>query len=210
MPMWVDEAESCINALTILQHGVPMGTYLGMPIYENTHIVSWPESSEYRFKDVSYSDSGLAVYHGWMPLYAIAGSLWATGIQPDELTSPPNVRHTLNRSTCERFPASCSLCPVRTGCSGHFLLGGKGFLREGSRAGGRNHCRLVSDAHLCQSTGPLFLGDGDMQRAVRLRDMADCAPAALARLYFGRNRFWNSVSHTRPDVSCRGGDVGSL
>jgi hypothetical protein len=107
--MWVDEAESCINALTILQHGVPMGTYLGMPIYENTHIVSWPESSEYRFKDVSYSDSGLAVYHGWMPLYAIAGSLWAAGIQPDELKSPPNVRHTLQqkrlRTIAPRVPA---------------------------------------------------------------------------------------------------------
>ena len=109
MPMWVDEAESCINALTILQHGVPIGTYLGMPIYENTNIVSWPESSEYRFKDVSYSDSGLALYHGWMPLYAIAGSLWAAGIQPDELKTLPDVRHTLQqkhlRTIAPRVPA---------------------------------------------------------------------------------------------------------
>jgi hypothetical protein len=109
MPMWVDEAESAINALTILQHGVPMGVYLGMPIYENTQIVSWPESPEYRFKDVSYSERGLAVYHGWIPLYAMAASLWAAGIEPDEVTSLSHARQTLQqkglRTITPRIPA---------------------------------------------------------------------------------------------------------
>src|SRR5687767_666742 len=41
-PMWVDEAESSINALTILQHGVPVDHYLGIPIYENMLIEPWP------------------------------------------------------------------------------------------------------------------------------------------------------------------------
>ncbi len=33
LPFWVDEAESSINALTILQHGYPTDSYLGIPIY---------------------------------------------------------------------------------------------------------------------------------------------------------------------------------
>ena len=32
--LWVDEAESSINGLSILQHGVPIDQYLGLPIYE--------------------------------------------------------------------------------------------------------------------------------------------------------------------------------
>src|SRR3954452_18663121 len=74
-PLWVDEAESSINALTILEHGVPTDSYLGVPIFENTHVWQWPESPEYEFRDVSYSDKHLAVYHGWLPLYSIAASL---------------------------------------------------------------------------------------------------------------------------------------
>src|ERR1700722_16661554 len=70
----VDEAESSINALTILEHGVPVAYYLGLPIYENTLVQPWPENAEYEFKDSSYSDRGVAVYHGWLPLYAIAAS----------------------------------------------------------------------------------------------------------------------------------------
>src|SRR3954447_8506050 len=75
VPMWVDEAESAINPLTILQHAVPTGSYLGLPVYENTLLAPWPESKEYRYKDISYSRNGLALYHGWFPLYAIAGAL---------------------------------------------------------------------------------------------------------------------------------------
>ena len=132
LPLWVDEAESSINALTILQHGVPADSYLGIPIYENTHIVSWPESREYRFKDVSYNH-GLAVYHGWIPLYAIAASLWVTGILPDELTGPPYVKHTSEekrlRTVAPRIPA------VAFGLLGVivFYLAGKAF--SGKHAG---------------------------------------------------------------------------
>jgi len=80
---WVDEAESSINALTILQHGYPSNEYLGLPIYENTLVEPWPEHPEYEFKDISYSDKGFAVYHGWLPLYSIAAAFWAAGIKPD-------------------------------------------------------------------------------------------------------------------------------
>src|SRR5687768_10414332 len=41
--MWVDEAESSINAITILEHGLPVDHYLGTPIYENTLVEPWPE-----------------------------------------------------------------------------------------------------------------------------------------------------------------------
>ncbi len=87
---WVDEAESTINALTILDHGYPVDHYLGIPIFENTLTRPWPESAEYEFKDSSYSDKGVAIYHGWLPLYAIAGSLKAFGVVPDP--APPDPR----------------------------------------------------------------------------------------------------------------------
>ena len=109
LPMWVDEAESSINALTILEHGLPLGTYLGIPIYENTHIQPWPEHPEYRFKDLSYSDKNVAVYHGWLPLYSIAASLWAAGIRPDDTPSGIVARHDAEarrwRTVAARFPA---------------------------------------------------------------------------------------------------------
>ncbi|MCK6449096.1 MAG: glycosyltransferase family 39 protein [Planctomycetes bacterium] len=82
---WVDESESCINALTILDEGLPKSTYLGLPIYENVLVEPWPESAEYEFKDSSYSSRGVAVYHGWLPLYSIAASFAAFGIEPDRL-----------------------------------------------------------------------------------------------------------------------------
>jgi hypothetical protein len=79
-----DEAETSINALTILQRGVPRDEYLGLPIFENTLGKPWPESHEYEFRDTSYSDKGLAIYHGWLPLYAVAASLALHGIKPDD------------------------------------------------------------------------------------------------------------------------------
>ncbi len=82
--LWADEAESSINAFTILQRGYPTDSYLGLPIYENTLTQRWPEHSEYEFRDSSYSKKGVAVYHGWLPLYLIAGSLAAFGIGPQE------------------------------------------------------------------------------------------------------------------------------
>ncbi len=91
--LWVDEAESSINALTILDHGVPVSEYLGLPIYENTLTEPWPDHPEYEFRDSSYSSKGVAVYHGWLPLYAIAASQWLFGMEPDRATDPPRVLH---------------------------------------------------------------------------------------------------------------------
>jgi hypothetical protein len=95
-PFWVDEAESAINALTILQHGYPTDTYLGLPIFENTLIQPWPENPEYEFRDISYSDRHVAVYHGWLPLYAIAASFAISHIKPDAPGPALSIKHDLN------------------------------------------------------------------------------------------------------------------
>src|SRR5215831_2637822 len=79
-PLWGDEAESSINALTILQKGVPADTYQGRPLFENWMIRPWPNNPEFEFRDISYSDRHVAVYHGWLPLYSIALSFRLFGI----------------------------------------------------------------------------------------------------------------------------------
>src|SRR5690349_11243968 len=56
----VDEAESSINALTILEHGYPTDRYLGLPIYENVLLTPTPHDEEYEFRDSSYSAKGIA------------------------------------------------------------------------------------------------------------------------------------------------------
>src|SRR6185503_9730492 len=89
---WVDEAESTINALTIVREGLPVNHYMGLPIYENTLVDPWPSNPEYEFKDISYSDRGVAVYHGWLPLYSIAASLRVAGIKPTEPTPVPQIQ----------------------------------------------------------------------------------------------------------------------
>jgi hypothetical protein len=108
-PFWVDEAESGINALTILEHGLPGDHYLGLPIYENQLIRPWPESREYEFKDSSYSPRGLAIYHGWLPLYLTAASFALAGIKPDEDITALRVQHSLaemhRRTAAGRMPA---------------------------------------------------------------------------------------------------------
>lgn len=106
----IDEAESSVNAMTILQHGYPTDDYLGLPIYENTLVRPWPGGhAEYEFKDISYSDRGAAVYHGWLPLYAIAGSYCLAGIEPDDPADPPHVQTTPDdiwwRTVAARIPA---------------------------------------------------------------------------------------------------------
>ena len=90
-PLWTDEAESSINALTIVAEGVPTDRHLGLPLYENALVRPWPESAEYEFRDISYSDRGLAVYHGWIPLYAIAAAFRLAGVTPEQArrTTPP-------------------------------------------------------------------------------------------------------------------------
>lgn len=106
----IDEAESCINAMSILERGYPSESYLGLPIFENTLVRPWPGShEEYEFKDISYSDRGYAVYHGWLPIYAIACSYLVSGVQPDVATDPPRVQTTSDeiwmRTVAARFPA---------------------------------------------------------------------------------------------------------
>lgn len=108
-PTWVDEAESSINALTILQSGYPTDHYLGIPIYENTLIKPWEGHAEYEFKDISYSDRGVATYHGWLPLYSIAASFALQQIRPDSTTTPPRVHRDLSewqrRTRAARLPS---------------------------------------------------------------------------------------------------------
>jgi hypothetical protein len=104
-----DEAESGINALTILEHGIPVRNYLGMPVYENTLVKPWPDNSEYEFRDSSYSDRGIAIYHGWLPLYVMAATFRATGVRPDLPQDRPRVMHDepemRARTRAARLPA---------------------------------------------------------------------------------------------------------
>jgi hypothetical protein len=108
-PFWVDEAESSINALTILQDGFPTDSYLGLPIYENTLVKRWPGNPEYEFRDISYTEEHFAVYHGWLPLYAIAASFAIQSIHPDEADGELSIKHGLSewrhRTKAARLPA---------------------------------------------------------------------------------------------------------
>lgn len=96
-PLWVDEAESSINALTIREHGLPVDHYQGLPLFENTLVRPWPTNPEYEFRDVSYSDKGLATYHSWLPLYAIAASQALAGVDPDDPSKPPTPEEVMAR-----------------------------------------------------------------------------------------------------------------
>ncbi len=108
-PLWEDEAESSINAQTILKHGIPTDHFLGQPIYENIMFRPWPGNAEYEFKDLSYSDRGVVAYHGWLPLYSIAGSMAVFGQEPDRLAGtlvPQHGQDTVVRRTwVPRVPA---------------------------------------------------------------------------------------------------------
>lgn len=140
-PLAVDEAESAINALSILEHGYPTDAYMGRPIYENTLTVPWPESSEYEFRDSSYTARGFAVYHGWLPLYAIAAGLKLAGIEPDPSTEELRARHSAKelgrRMLAPRLPSLAF--------SALFMLATFGFGRAvGGRAGGWTALLLAS------------------------------------------------------------------
>jgi hypothetical protein len=108
-PLWTDEAETAVNALTILADGVPSSHYLGQPIFENTLVEAWPDHPEYEFRDSSYSRRGVAIYHGWLPLYATALSFWLSGVAPDAPppASPPHrtAADQQRRSVAARVPA---------------------------------------------------------------------------------------------------------
>lgn len=107
--LWCDEAESSINALTIIGTGVPGWKYVGLPIFENTLTKRWEENPEYEFRDSTYSDRGVVVYHGWLPIYAIAASQYVFGLRPDEAHNPPRVLHGVDeidiRTLAPRVPA---------------------------------------------------------------------------------------------------------
>ena len=129
-PFRVDEAESSINALSILKNGVPTSSYLGLPIYENTLSEPWPNHKEYEFRDSSYSDRGLATYHGWLPLYSIAGAFAMAGIEVDEVTTPLRGQHGadehLFRKVVPRLPAlGFSICFMLLAFATGRILGGK-------------------------------------------------------------------------------------
>ena len=100
----VDEAESAINALTIVADGVPGDHFLGQPLYENTLVRPWPESAEYEFRDLSYSDRGLAVYHSWLPLYSIAAAFRLAGVTSDAARRGTPLRDA-SRAEIDRWTA---------------------------------------------------------------------------------------------------------
>jgi hypothetical protein len=108
-PLWVDEAESSINAQTILDQGLPTDLFLGQPIYENIMIRDWPGHAEYEFRDLSYSSQGVVVYHGWLPLYSMAGAMAVFGQEPDHLTGQLIPQHgqdsIVRRTWVPRVPA---------------------------------------------------------------------------------------------------------
>lgn len=109
-PLWVDEAKSSINALTILEHGYPADRYLGLPIYENVLLTTSPDSQEYEFRNSSDSHRGMAIGKGWLPLYSIAAAFALAGIQPDvDDGGPPSVRHAspelARRTIVPRIPS---------------------------------------------------------------------------------------------------------
>lgn len=107
--LWLDEAESAINGLTILETGLPGDTYLGLPMYENTLTEQWEGHPEYEFRDSSYSHSGVAVYHGWLPLYSIAAAQALFQMKPDVPSGAPEVLHGVDeigfRTVVPRLPA---------------------------------------------------------------------------------------------------------
>ena len=109
--LFIDEAETAVNAMTILEHGYPTDEYLGLPIFENTLVRPWPGGHpEYEFRDISYSDRGFAIYHGWLPLYAVAASYRLAGIEPDVATDPPRVttspQEMRRRTVAARLPSA--------------------------------------------------------------------------------------------------------
>ena len=65
-PFWEGEADSNINALSILERGYPADHYLGIPIYENVLLTTSPGSNEYEFGSASHSARGMVIDHGWI------------------------------------------------------------------------------------------------------------------------------------------------
>ena len=93
-PLWVDEAASSINALSILEHAYPADRYLGLPIYENVLLRASPDSKEYEFRHSNRSRSEITIEQGWLPLYSIAAAFAFARIRPDvDGGRAPSARH---------------------------------------------------------------------------------------------------------------------
>ncbi len=108
---FTDEAESTTNAFGILEHGLPVDHYHGLPIFESPLTQTWPEHPEYEFRETVYSRQGVGLAHGWIPLYAIAASLRLGDVQPVVPSQPPRVLRSgaeIRRiSFLARLPSLC-------------------------------------------------------------------------------------------------------
>ena len=107
LPLWGDEAESSINALTILQKGVPADRYQGHLLFQDWMIQPSPDNPEFEFRDISFSDRHVVVYHGWLPLYSIALSFRLFGItsSPAGMLRPQyDEAQRLRRTIAARVP----------------------------------------------------------------------------------------------------------
>ena len=109
-PLWVDEAESSINALSILEHGYPADHYLGLPIYEDLLLTASPDNHEYEFRNSNGTSQGMMLDKGWLPLYGVAAAFVFAGIRPDVGDGrAPSARHTVRelrkRTIVPRIPS---------------------------------------------------------------------------------------------------------
>jgi hypothetical protein len=82
---------------------------------KNTLVKPWPGNPEYEFRDISYSDRHVAVYHGWLPLYAIAASFAVAHITPDQPGKALSIKHDLNE--CKRITRAARLPAVLFGAA---------------------------------------------------------------------------------------------
>jgi hypothetical protein len=131
--LWVDEAESALNALTIVADGVPGDHVLGQPIYENTLVRPWPDNPEYEFRDISYSDRGLAVYHSWLPLYSIAAAFRLAGVTPADARHSTPLRNA-SRAEIEYWSAVPRLPAIVFSVVAVVAAWGLGWLIQGKPA----------------------------------------------------------------------------
>ena len=195
-PLWVDEAESAINALSILQRGYPGSEHLGVPIFENMLVRPWPGHAEYEFKDISYSDRGMAVYHGWLPLAAIAASFAVAHVEPP--TAEPGWQVKLDeqewrrRTVAARLPALVFTALFLTFMyrAGRLLVGADTALAAGVIAG-FSYSLFDETSHARYHVATLALGAAACMTLWRIR-MADqwrdyLAHAAVLILLFHTN-----------------------
>ena len=174
------------------------GEYLGLPIYENTlPPSSWPGNREYEFRDSSYTAKGIAIYHGWLPLYSMAISLKAFGVLPD-----------YPQTAGSRSPHRSQRCKLPH-AGGEIAVGG--FRRDvhdlrfsHRQRNVRRRCRLGGDAHrgrghalrLFLARRAISLGNVSHQHRLLLDHLADVQKRRGWAISSGR-RFFSSRCFTR-------------